>query len=115
MAMAGLSEKVRLICLVGLVGDDLVARTGEGFCTAKVGKLTVSGSRGCSTKAENSTSLSLCVAMARPSHGGGGATSVPVGTPTPGTPLYPAPGNGFTLWSQQGIVNVKSSRIDKRG
>lgn len=62
--------------------------------------LTVSGSRGCSTNAENSTSLSLCVAMARPSHGGGGATSVPPGTPTtptPGTPLYPAPGKGLTL------------------
>lgn len=33
---------------------------------------TVSASRCCSMKAENSTSLNLCVAMALPSHGGGG-------------------------------------------
>ena len=37
---------------------------------------TVSGSRCCSRKAENSTSRNLWVAMARPSHGGGGAGGV---------------------------------------
>lgn len=37
---------------------------------------TVSGSRCCSKKAENSTSRNLWVAMARPSHGGGGAGGV---------------------------------------
>ena len=36
----------------------------------------MSGSRCCSRKAENSTRRSLCVAMARPSHGGGGAGGV---------------------------------------
>lgn len=51
--------------------------------------LTVSGSRGCSTNAENSTRRSLCVAIARPSQGGGGVTSVPVATPTPPTPGTP--------------------------
>ena len=51
-------------------------RQGELIEFRECAQITVSGSRCCSRKAENSTSRNLWVAMARPSHGGGGAGGV---------------------------------------
>lgn len=64
--------------------------------------LTVSASLWCSIKAENSTSLNLCVAIARPSHGGGGGAwrppTSPEETAVAGFPAgYDVCGKGFTL------------------
>jgi hypothetical protein len=54
--------------------------------------------------AENSTSLSLCVAMARPSQGGGGwvCTISPLDTAVAGFPVYAGWGKGLTSWDVPG-------------
>lgn len=49
---------------------------GELIEFRECAQITVSGSRCCSRKAENSTSRNLWVAIALPSHGGGGAGGV---------------------------------------
>lgn len=64
-------------------------------------------------KAENSTSRNLCVAIARPSQGGGGGACTPPMLKSPeetavaGLPAgYDVCGNGFTLKGKKKIIRI---------